>query len=172
VKARPTSSSSRAPARTGLAAEPSTEPHTFFNSNYYFNNINGQPRDRINLNQFGGHVGGPILKNKLSSSRISRLTGLPNTYNFTRQVLTPDALNGLFTYKGTDGTVRSIDLYKIATQSNASLASSIRPFATTPIPSFSSTLNQIQKLVSTGNLKPRTATKQRLQPVRLQLSAA
>src|SRR5579883_835070 len=39
--------------------------NTWFNANYYFNNQVGLPRDTIHLNQEGGHLGGPILKNKL-----------------------------------------------------------------------------------------------------------
>ena len=132
--------------------------NTFFNSNYYFNNINGQPRDRINLNQFGGHFGGPILKNKLFFFTNIETYRLPNTYNFTRQVLTPDALNGNFTYKGTDGAMHTVNVYNVANAANASLPASIRAFPTTPDPIISGSLNQIQKLVSTGNLKPRTAT--------------
>src|SRR6185295_17087437 len=37
--------------------------NTALNANYYFNNIDGLARDRMLLNQFGGHVGGPIWKN-------------------------------------------------------------------------------------------------------------
>ncbi len=132
--------------------------NTIFNSNYYFNNINGQPRDRINLNQFGGHVGGPVLKNKLFYFANVETYRLPNTYNFTRQVLTPAAINGDFTYKGTDGVVRTLNVYQVAAKANATLASSIRPFPTTPDPIVLSTLQKINDLTSKGNLKPRTDT--------------
>ena len=46
--------------------------NTFFEANYYFNTINHLPRNIIQLNQYGFHVGGPVeipkllnLKNKL-----------------------------------------------------------------------------------------------------------
>src|SRR5260370_408279 len=32
----------------------------YFNSNYFFNNAAGPPRQRQRLNQYGGHVGGPV----------------------------------------------------------------------------------------------------------------
>jgi hypothetical protein len=132
--------------------------NTYFDANYYFNTINHQPRDIINLNQFGGHIGGPIVKNKLFFFANFETYRLPSTYNFTRQVLTPDALNGNFTYKGTDGVVRTRNVYDIAAGANGALASSIRPFATTPDPIILSTLQQIDKLTSAGIRLPRTAT--------------
>ena len=39
--------------------------NTALNANYYFNSINGQPRNRVILNQGGARAGGPIVKNKL-----------------------------------------------------------------------------------------------------------
>ncbi len=132
--------------------------NTYFNSNYYFNTINGQPRDVINLNQFGGHIGGPVKKNKLFFFANMETYRLPNTYNFTRQVLTPDAINGNFTYKGTDSVVHTVNIYDVAAKANGSLASTIRPFATTPDPIIGATLQQINKLVSVGNLKSRVAS--------------
>lgn len=40
-----------------------------FNSNYYFNNVDGLPRDSLFLRQFGGHIGGPIIIPHLIKSR-------------------------------------------------------------------------------------------------------
>ena len=36
-----------------------------WNSNYYFSNLNGLPRQKLQLNEFGYKVGGPILKDRL-----------------------------------------------------------------------------------------------------------
>ena len=40
-----------------------------FNSNYYFNNIDGLPRDAFILRQWGGNLGGPITIPGLLKSR-------------------------------------------------------------------------------------------------------
>jgi hypothetical protein len=125
--------------------------NTFFDANYYFNTINHQPRDIINLNQFGGHIGGPVLprfKNKLFFFTNFETYRLPSTYNFTRQVLTPAALNGNFTYKGTDGAMRTVNVYNLAAAANGSLPTGTRAFATTADPIVMSTLNQINTLVN------------------------
>ncbi len=133
--------------------------NSFFNANYYFNNENGLPRDTINLNQGGAHLGGPIWKNEVFFFFNYELYRLPQTYAFTRQVLTPDALNGNYTYKGTDGVVRTVNVYQLAANADAKgLPAGVRPFPTTPDPIIQNTLNQIQSLVSTGNLKPRVVS--------------
>ena len=43
--------------------------NTWLNANYYFNNISGQPRQQMILNQPGVRVGGPILIPGLIKSR-------------------------------------------------------------------------------------------------------
>ena len=39
--------------------------NTSFNANNYFNIVSGLPRDDLKRNQFGGTIGGPILKDRL-----------------------------------------------------------------------------------------------------------
>ncbi len=38
--------------------------NTYLTANTWFNNQRGAPRDRLNRNQYGGRVGGPVWKNK------------------------------------------------------------------------------------------------------------
>lgn len=82
------------------------------NSNYWFNNINGLPRNPINLNQYGGNVGGPIPYPHFGEGGPFFHSGkdraffffsreefrIPESVNRTRTILTPDAANGIFRY--------------------------------------------------------------------------
>ena len=72
-----------------------------FNSNYYFNNIDGLPRDHLILNQAGGNIGGPIIIPKLFNGRDKAFFfanfeefRLPQTYNGARTIITDSAAAG------------------------------------------------------------------------------
>ncbi len=121
----------------------------FFSANYYFNNIDGLPRDRINLNQFGFSVGGPIKRNKLFFFVNQEWFKLPQTTN-SGQLLVPtaDATNGLFTYVDATGVKRQIDLYGVAARGNLNLPGNVRQFATTPDPMMAATMKDMVSLAS------------------------
>ena len=97
-----------------------------FNSNYYFNKIDGLPRDSLFLRQMGGHVGGPIMIPGLMKSRNRAFFflnyeefRLPQAYGSLSAVgniliLTDSARTGLFTYKDSGGTVRTVNLITLA----------------------------------------------------------
>jgi hypothetical protein len=121
--------------------------NTALNSNYYFNNLNGLDRERVLLNQYGGRLGGPIIKDKLlfffnyegfrlpqSFSRVG-LFGTPVT------VLTPNALNGIFTYKDTNGVIQQRNLYTEAGN---------RGFTSTPDPLLLGMFTKINQLAASG----------------------
>jgi hypothetical protein len=131
------------------------------NSNYYFNNEYGLPRDKIILNQFGGSLGGPILKNKLFFFFNQEWFRLPQTYD-SSQLLVPTAAaaNGIYTYADSSGVKHQINLYTLAANANASLPAGTRPFATTPDPTMLATLQDMVKLASpsAGSLISRIAS--------------
>jgi hypothetical protein len=127
--------------------------NTALNSNYYFNNLNGLDRERVLLNQYGGRLGGPIIKDKLlfffnyegfrlpqSFSRVG-LFGSPVT------ILTPDALNGVFTYKDTAGAIRKINLYNEALKADPTGS---KGFVATPDPLLFGVLTKINQLAAGG----------------------
>ncbi len=108
------------------------------NANFYFNNINSQPRDHIVFNQFGANVGGPIKHNKLFFFAAFEGFRLPQTYTEpTGTVLTPNAIQGLFTYSSASG-VQTVNLLQLA-------ASKGFPGSIDPI--IGKTLSQIDSLV-------------------------
>ncbi len=112
----------------------------FFNSNYYFNNLTGQPRDHIVFNQFGGFVGGPIRRNKVFFFAHMEAFQLPQTYTEpTGTVLTPEALSGIFRYGDNKGTFRSVNLFQLAAANG---------YTSTPDPVINKALQQIASLTN------------------------
>ncbi len=132
--------------------------NTFFDANYYYNNQQGLPRDIIKENQAGFHVGGPILKNKLFFFTNFEIFRLPGTKAYTRTVLTPDAINGNYTYQDpVTKQLRTVNLYAIAAAANQNLPAGVRPFPTTPDPIMLKTFNQINSLTANGILRSNAA---------------
>jgi hypothetical protein len=95
------------------------------NSNYWFNNLNGLPRNKIRLNQFGGNFGGyfPFVP-RFGEGGPGWVSGkdkafffvnyeeyrIPESINRTKTFLTSDAAAGIFRY----GAGQSVNLLQIA----------------------------------------------------------
>ncbi|MDR3701218.1 MAG: carboxypeptidase regulatory-like domain-containing protein [Candidatus Sulfopaludibacter sp.] len=128
------------------------ERNTYFDANTYFNNIDGLPRDRILLHQWGAHIGGPILKKKLFIFFNYEIFRFPQSWNEAQDkgaqllVLTDPARQGLFTYKGTGGQLQTVNLYTLAAGSG---------FPSTPDPRIGNTLSLINQSLPGGTLTPR-----------------
>ena len=132
--------------------------NTFFDANYYYNNQTGLPRDIIKLRQLGGHLGGPIKKDKLFFFGNYEMFRSPGTKAYTRTVLTPSAQAGNYTYVDTANVQHTINMYQIAQNANTTLPSTVRPYSTTPDPILASTYDQIAKLTAGGNLTSNVAS--------------
>jgi hypothetical protein len=114
--------------------------NTALNANNYFNNIDGLPRDIIQLNQFGGHAGGPIWKNRLFFFTNIERREQPQSEAESSSVLTPGAINGNYTYQDpVTGQIRVVNVLQLA-QANG--------YQGTPDPIVAKTLGQINSLVS------------------------
>jgi carboxypeptidase family protein len=135
--------------------------NTALNANYYFNTIDGLPRDFMILNQWGGRIGGPIVIPKLFNGRDKAFFfvnheefRLPQTYDSpTRTVPTESALQGIFTYKDTAGAVRQVNLYQLASRGAGG-----RTYPSTPDPILLNALGLIRDAASKGILRDRSAT--------------
>ncbi len=116
--------------------------NTALNANYYFNNISGQPRQRMLLNQPGVRVGGPILIPGLIKSREKAFFfvnyeefRLPGSTARQRNVLTADAEKGIFKY----GTT-SKDLLAVAAGADCNTATpGVQPCTATIDPTIATT---------------------------------
>jgi hypothetical protein len=135
--------------------------NTALNSNYYFNNINGLPRDHLILNQYGGNVGGPIWVPKVFKGKDKAFFfvnmeefRLPQTYDSpVRTVLTDSARGGIYTYKDSAGVVRNINLYQIAAAGAGG-----RTYTSTPDPTVANALGVVNAAAQQGILRSRIDT--------------
>jgi hypothetical protein len=100
--------------------------HPKFNTNYYFNEQQGLPKNRLILNQFGGSVGGPIVLPRLYDGRGKAFYFFnyeefyqPTSATRTRTLLHPTTASGVFRYNVTQGgvtTTREVNLFDLARQ--------------------------------------------------------
>lgn len=107
---------------TGSAYEYYRNPS--FNSNYYFNKVNGQGKNQVKLNQFGARAGGPIVIPGLYDGRGKAFffahyeqIRFPNSFTRTRTVFNPRVADGFFRYQfgtGTNAEVREVNLLTLA----------------------------------------------------------
>src|SRR6185436_3956304 len=124
-----------------------------FNSNYYFNNIDGLPRDAFILRQWGGNIGGPITIPKLLKSKDKvfffvnyEYFTLPNAYSSLAVVgnsliMTDSARTGLYTYRDSTGATRSVNVLTLAGS---------KGFTGTPDPTVAAGLGLIADAVTKG----------------------
>jgi hypothetical protein len=124
--------------------------NTFFNSNYYFNNelVKGLPRDILHLRQDGGHLGGPIIKDKLFFFGNYERFRNPASNAFSQNIATSGYTQGQYTYQTTTGSLNTVNLYNIAASGNSALPAGTRAFATTPDPIVAATYAQVATLAA------------------------
>src|SRR5262249_42648642 len=130
--------------------------NTFFNSNYYFNNelAKGLPRDILHLRQYGGHIGGPILKDKLFFFANVELFRNPSGEPVTANIASSAYINGNYTYADTSGATHTVNLYQIAASGNAALPAGTRQFVTTPDPIIAGIYSKIAQISAGVPLTP------------------
>ena len=124
--------------------------NTWFNANYYYNNQVGLPRDTIRLNQEGGHIGGPIRKNKLFFFGNAEFYRFPGTNQYKRNYLTPTASSGIFSYVNSSKQVQQVNLLNLARAANASLPAGSTPYPTAADPTLAKTYALMQQAGALG----------------------
>jgi Carboxypeptidase regulatory-like domain/TonB dependent receptor len=134
-----------------------TNRNSYFEACAFFNCLQGTGKDRINLNEYGFTLGGPVLKNRLFFFESFEFFDLPQSFPETGTWLTPAAASGQFSYNA-NGSVRTVNLYNLAAQQNPLLPAGVRPFPTAGDPTLAKTYSLIQQLIGTGTVVSRIAT--------------
>ena len=114
--------------------------NTDLNANSWINNARGLNRNILKLNDFGGSVGGPILRNKLFFFGTWAQSIQPVTNSVTSIVLNPAAQQGLFSYKNTGGNIQTVNLLQAA--GAAGLPSKLNPSVASSLQRISGVFNQ------------------------------
>ena len=95
------------------------------NANSFSNTVAKVGRNKLILNDFGVSVGGPIFRDKLFFFGSFATSRQPGSITATNNFFTPAAQQGIYTYQGTDGTTRTVNVLNLAKQANANLPSTI-----------------------------------------------
>lgn len=114
--------------------------NTALNANSWYNNASRLPRNIVKLNEFGVSLGGPILRDRLFFFGTWSQSFEPRTNNVASTVLSPDAQQGLFSYKDASGTLRTVNLLEVA--GLAGLPSRVHPHIANSLQKISGVMNQ------------------------------
>jgi hypothetical protein len=88
--------------------------NTVLQANSWLNNARGIPRSVLNLNDFGGNIGGPIVRNKLFFFVTYAQSIRPLRSTATASILTPAAQQGLFSYRDNSGQLKTVNVLQLA----------------------------------------------------------
>ena len=86
--------------------------NSVFAANDWFNNKDSVDRPFLNLNQLGGSIGGPIIKDKLLFYANYEAYRLRQSTLTTNTILTAEARQGIFRYYDKSGNIQSFDVLK------------------------------------------------------------
>jgi len=111
------------------------------NANSWFNDAQGVTKPPLILNEFGGSVGGPIIKDKLfyfGSFSIRKQPGIATLYGgaLSTSILSASAIAGNFQYTGTSGpeTVNVLQLVQGNTTLNGPVQQALASITSSAIP--------------------------------------
>jgi hypothetical protein len=114
--------------------------NAWLNANSWSNNARGVKRPALIRNEFGGSVGGPIIKDKLFFFVSISTLRQPGAGIGSATVLTPSAQAGNFTYRGSDGLNHTVNVLTAATAYNATLPNTVNSVIATQLTAINGSL--------------------------------
>ena len=117
--------------------------NSYLNANSWLSNARGVPRGVLKLNDFGGAVSGPVIKNKLFFFGTYAESIQPNSTTATATYLSPAAQQGLFSYRDTRGAIQTVNVLQIGQNGGGSGA---------VLPQIAGQFAKINGVVSQGTL--------------------
>jgi hypothetical protein len=95
------------------------------NANTWANNVTHTRKAKLIQHDFGASVGGPIFHNKLFFFGTFAMFKQPGTVIATNNVFAPSAVQGNFTYTGTDKATHTVNVFQLAQQYGNGLPTTI-----------------------------------------------
>ena len=123
----------------------------------------GQKKPALILNEFGGSVGGPILRDKLFFFGSFSISKQPGAYATDNQMITQAAQQGLFSYVDSEGATQTVDLFGLAAAYNEAHGTTL---PTTVNSTIQEEFTNINGWVQGGTLDPGAANSPNLAFVR------
>jgi len=121
------------------------------NANNWFNNAVGLPKNHLILNEFGGSLGGRIIKDKLFFFGTFAMSKQPGSTNTNVWVLTPAAQAGNFTYTDSNNVQQTVNVLQLAANCGAACGGSM---PSTVNSQTAATLQAVNGVLTDGALVP------------------
>ena len=122
------------------------------NANSWFNNAVGLEKNHLILNEFGGSLGGHIIKDKLFFFGTFAMSKQPGKTDTSVWVLTPAAQAGNFTYFDSNNQSQTVNVLQLAANCTVNCGGNSLP--STVNPQTSSTFAAVNGVLSAGTLTP------------------
>ena len=125
------------------------------NANTWLNDASGLPKAPFIRNEFGGSLGGAIIKNKLFFFGTFAMAKQPSGATNSNTVMSPTAQTGVFTFTGTGGAQHTVNLLTDIAGSAAGQA--VNPCCSMPTavnPNVASIFSNITSALGQGAVSP------------------